>query len=104
MLDVGAARENARAVPLADLFEMPGRRRIEPVVPAGARQACLVVCRLEIVQELVLGAGCIDPIAVLLVVRVIRILDTAVKNAAVAGASDLPVELELEVPELVARD
>ena len=103
VLDVRPLRDDARGVPLADRLQVPCRRRIEAVGRGGAGQPRLVVGRFGIVEQLVLGAGGVDAVVVGLA-REIGILDAAVENPAVAGATDAPLELELEVAELILGD
>src|ERR1700752_3438124 len=65
VLDVRAAREDTRLVPLANWLLVSGRRRIERVGGARAGQPCLVAGALLIVEQLILRRGPVDPVVLL---------------------------------------
>ena len=90
-----ALRDDPRRVPLADRLEVSFGRGINPVRRAGAGEARLVVPGLDVVEQLVFGAAPVD---------VLVLFGSAVEDPAVARLADLPLELELEVAELVLRD
>ena len=94
MLEVVALGDDLRMVPLAGrLHDLLGRR-IDGIDRAGRGERVLAVAVLVVVEDLVLGAG--------LVGGAPRLGD-AVHDAAVAARGDLPVDLELEVAELLDR-
>src|SRR5436190_3625348 len=92
MLEMVALGNDLRMVPLAGrLHDLLGRR-IDGIDRAGRGERVLAVAVLVVVGDLVLGAG--------LVGGAPRLGD-AVHDAAVAARGDLPVDLELEVAELL---
>ena len=89
---MGAPRQDARGVPVADRFEMSGWRRVQSIRGARAGEPRLVVVGLDVVEELILGCA---------PVNVVVLLGAAIEDPAVARLADLPIHLELEIAELV---
>ena len=84
--------DDAGVVPPADRFQVAGGRRIERVRRPRRRQSRLVVGGLVVVEQLVLGRAPVD---------VVVLLGAAIKDPRVARLADPPLELELEVAELI---
>ena len=71
------------------------RRRIQIVIGARAGEPRLVVARLDVVEQLILGRAPVD---------VVEFFAAAIEDAAVPGFANLPFDLEIEIAELVLRD
>src|SRR2546430_12703346 len=95
VLDVVPLDQEADLIPLTGGFHDQGGRRVEAEVGARRRQARLAVGVARVVQHLHLGGRPVDGVAV---------LARAVEDPAVAPRRDVPLERQLEVAELLARD
>src|SRR5437899_2416492 len=95
VLDMVPLDQDANLVPLTGGLHDPCGRGIEAVGRARRRQARLAVGMARVVQHLHFGAGPVDGVVV---------LAGAVKDPAVAPWRDVPLERQLEVAELLARD
>src|SRR5579859_5878474 len=94
VLDVIAAHEEPRPVPLIVRLRNSRRDTVERVVGPGCRERVPAILGVGVVEQLVLGRTPVD---------VVVLARAAVKDTAVAALADLPLELELEVAEAPVR-
>src|SRR5690348_7785880 len=95
MLDVRALHDDPRLVPVIERPHHPLRGTVERVGGGCGREAAAAVGGVGVIEELVFGPAPVD---------VIVLARAAIEDAAVAGPPDLPLELELEIPEALLRD
>src|SRR5947207_3756490 len=95
VLDGVAVGHDQSRVPLVGGLHDTGRRRIERVVGASRSQPALAVGMAGVVEQLVLRRAPVD---------VVVLLGAAIENAGIATRTQLPVQRELKVSELVLGD
>src|ERR1700679_3563728 len=92
MLDVIAVDDDARLVPLAEWLDHAGGRPVQGVRGPRRGQPAAAIGRVGVIQQLILRPA---PVNVVVLAR------SSIKDAAVAGLADFPVELELKIAELL---
>src|SRR5829696_3637656 len=95
VLDAISLRDNSSVIPFTGRMHDSARCWIESIVRACRCERILSVVVTRIVEDLHFRRGLPDRI---------RLLDCAVKNAAVAFRGNFPVEREIEVFEFIQRD
>src|SRR5580700_10149531 len=92
MLDMIANDDDARLVPLAKRLDHPRGRTIQAVRRPRRGEPAAAIGRVGVIQQLILRAA---PVNVVVFAR------GAIEDAAVALLADFPVNLELEIAELL---
>src|SRR5262249_42638741 len=94
VLDVLPLRDDARPVPLAGRLRGILRGGVEVVDRSGEVVVLLVVRRVRVIEQLILRRAPVD---------LVELVGAAIEDPAVARVADVPLELELEVGELLLR-